>query len=64
MGLKDFGLVVGVFVLWFALNRWVLPWMGISTCMSGGCGGGACRTSREPVQDEIEQEGSQPEELR
>ena len=64
MRLQDLGLVVGVFVLWFALNRWFLPWLGISTCMSGGCGTGACRTAQDPAHDEIEQEESQAEDLR
>jgi hypothetical protein len=22
---------------WFVLNRWILPWLGVPTCMSGGC---------------------------
>lgn len=30
-----------VFVLflagWVVLNRWVLPWLGVPTCMSGAC---------------------------
>ncbi|GIX01532.1 MAG: hypothetical protein KatS3mg112_0469 [Thermogutta sp.] len=25
--------------LWIVLNKWVLPWFGIPTCMSGGCCG-------------------------
>jgi hypothetical protein len=31
MTLKGFGLLVGVLVLWFVLNRWVLPRFGVST---------------------------------
>lgn len=23
---------------WFALFRWVLPWLGVPTCLGGGCG--------------------------
>lgn len=23
---------------WFALFRWVLPWFGVATCLSGSCG--------------------------
>jgi hypothetical protein len=38
MSLKDAGLLLGIFVLWIVLNRWVLPWFGIRTCMSGACG--------------------------
>jgi hypothetical protein len=26
-----------VLTLWIVLNRWVLPWFGVSTCMGGGC---------------------------
>ena len=29
-----------IFAAWFALNRWVLPWVGIPTCMSGSCSTG------------------------
>jgi hypothetical protein len=35
--MKDFFIFFGIFVLWFGLVRWVLPWFGISTCMSGNC---------------------------
>lgn len=38
MGLREFGLFLGVIVAWFVLSRWVLPWFGINTCMSGSCG--------------------------
>jgi hypothetical protein len=37
-------LMIGLFlVAWIALNRWVLPALGIQTCMSGGCCGDSCR---------------------
>lgn len=32
MGWKGILLLVGVLVVWFVLNRWVLPRCGISTC--------------------------------
>jgi hypothetical protein len=35
--MKDFAILLGVLVLWIALNRWVLPWFGVPTCMSGEC---------------------------
>jgi len=38
MTCKELLLVAGAMVLWFALNRWVLPWFGLPTCMSCGCG--------------------------
>lgn len=31
-------LMLAIFGLWIVLNRWVLPWLGIPTCMSGQCG--------------------------
>jgi hypothetical protein len=40
--MRDFAIVLGLFVLWIALNRWVLPWFGVQTCMSGGCATGCC----------------------
>jgi hypothetical protein len=37
---------IGLFLIgWIALNRWILPAMGIETCMSGGCCGSSCQTS-------------------
>lgn len=38
MDFSQLGLFLGIIALWFVLNRWVLPWFGISTCMSCGCG--------------------------
>jgi hypothetical protein len=29
--------MVLVISVWFILIRWVLPWFGVSTCMSGCC---------------------------
>jgi len=40
--MKEFALLLGVLVLWIGLNRWVLPWFGIRTCMSGGCATSCC----------------------
>ncbi len=37
---KEILLFLVIFASWFALNRWVLPWMGIPTCMSGSCSTG------------------------
>ena len=37
MSLKDLGLFFGVFVAWIVLSRWVLPFFGVNTCMSGAC---------------------------
>jgi hypothetical protein len=35
--MKELLILLGVMLLWITLNRWVLPWFGIPTCMSGGC---------------------------
>lgn len=43
--MKDLMLVFGLLAVWIALNRWVLPWFGISTCMSGGCAMSCCPTT-------------------
>jgi hypothetical protein len=37
IAMKEISILFGVMVLWIVLNRWVLPWFGIQTCMSGGC---------------------------
>jgi hypothetical protein len=37
IAMKEFAIFFGVMVLWIVLNRWVLPWFGVQTCMSGGC---------------------------
>jgi hypothetical protein len=34
-----FGAIVAI---WFVVNRWVLPSLGVPTCMSGGCSARAC----------------------
>jgi hypothetical protein len=47
MGGKELGLLVGIVLVWFALNRWVLPWFGVATCMSGGCAIDRCPSVRD-----------------
>lgn len=34
---KEVLIFSGVFVGWFLLVRWVLPYFGVPTCMSGSC---------------------------
>ncbi len=34
---SDLLIFASFFIFWILLNRWILPWFGISTCMSGGC---------------------------
>jgi hypothetical protein len=40
--MKELLILLGVMLLWITLNRWVLPWFGIPTCMSGGCAVDRC----------------------
>ena len=40
--MKGFALLLGAMLLWIVLNRWILPWCGIRTCMSGGCTADRC----------------------
>jgi hypothetical protein len=35
--MRDISFFFSALVLWFVLSRWVLPWLGIPTCMSGNC---------------------------
>ncbi len=42
MAWKELAILVGVLMLWVSLMRFVLPVMGVPTCMSGACGAGGC----------------------
>lgn len=57
MGLREFGLFLGVIVAWFVLSRWVLPWFGINTCMSGSCGVDPRPAVTEEVSAPADQQG-------
>lgn len=35
---QQIALIAAFLVFWFVLNRWLLPALGIPTCMSGQCG--------------------------
>jgi len=35
---QQIALIAAFLAFWFVLNRWLLPAMGIPTCMSGQCG--------------------------
>ena len=37
MNYPDIGLFVLILLAWLVLNRWVLPWFGLPTCMSCSC---------------------------
>jgi hypothetical protein len=70
MDWKTTGLLLAFLTAWIVLNRWVLPWFGVPTCMSGGCAVDVRRTeaqppvesveSAEPVQDAQTREGVSP----
>jgi hypothetical protein len=49
MSAKEFGFVLLFLAAWIVLNRWVLPWFGVPTCMSGGCSGGSCSWEQRPA---------------
>lgn len=37
MNVQNIWIFLAILLGWFALNRWILPAMGVETCMSGGC---------------------------
>jgi hypothetical protein len=37
MNYSSFTTVVLVLSAWFILNRWILPWFGVPTCMCSSC---------------------------
>jgi hypothetical protein len=62
--MRDFLILLGVILLWLTLNRWVLPWFGIRTCMSGGCAFDRCSTYSPPPADSRDQDGTTPRDER
>jgi hypothetical protein len=71
MELSSLGLFAAFIVIWIVLNRWILPWLGVPTCMSGGCradGGPAGRHGQaargrqaEPLDRDTQSAGSEIE---
>lgn len=59
MAWKELAILVSVLVVWFGLMRFVLPAMGVPTCMSGACGVGGCPVPGRslPADDERPAEG-------
>ena len=41
MSSKETLFALSFLAAWLVLNRWVLPWFGVPTCMSGCCAAGA-----------------------
>jgi len=54
--LKEFLLFVAIVAAWIVLNRWVLPWFGVATCMSGACAAAKEAARNEPVGKEEERD--------
>jgi hypothetical protein len=53
---RDLILIIAILASWIILNKWILPALGIPTCMSGGCcGTSACAV---PDQTPIEEAGT------
>jgi len=50
---RDLILIIAIFASWIILNKWILPALGIPTCMSGGCcGTSACVIpDQSPIQE-------------
>ncbi len=44
MGSRETLFALAFLAAWVVLNRWVLPWFGVPTCMSGGCATRMCPT--------------------
>lgn len=64
MAWKELGILVGVLVVWFSLMRFVLPAMGVPTCMSGACGVGpvgSCPHAAQPQSDRKPSEAAKGE---
>ena len=63
--MKDLLMIGLILFAWIALNRWILPAMGIQTCMSGACCGDSCQVPAKravvSASDEEEQAASSSE---
>ena len=63
MALKDIAVFAGILIVWFGLMRFLLPALGIPTCMSGACQIGpveACPLTGHPPAD-VQAGHDQPE---
>ncbi len=57
MSAKELWFLLGFVVFWIVLNRWVLPWFGVSTCMFGACGVERPPVVSEELPEHVQQEG-------
>lgn len=52
--LNDILALVGFVALWYALMRFILPALGVPTCMSGACQPREKQTGRDALRSKIE----------
>lgn len=59
---RDLIVITVILAAWIILNKWILPALGIPTCMSGGCSGTPTCTisdqSTAPESDQTESDTS------
>ncbi len=60
MNYRDIGLIALFLVAWVVLNRWVLPGLGIPTCMSGRCQTNCCSTPYDQPAPPVEPRDNTP----
>lgn len=54
--MKDLLIISAVLVTWIVLNSWILPRLGIQTCMSGAC----CRVPASRLDDGMKLQEKEP----
>jgi len=57
--MKDVFLVLAMVVIWVLLQKVILPWFGIPTCMSGSCDLAGRDAVRGKINSNAAQEGTQ-----
>jgi hypothetical protein len=64
MAWRELCILLGVLIVWFSLMRFVLPAMGVPTCMSGACrvdhGGGCPLPGRSLSNERSDSEAADP----
>lgn len=57
--MTDLWILLSVLALWFVLNLWVLPRLGMKTCLSGLCGHDSDSCSQVPQTVNVNHPGSE-----
>jgi hypothetical protein len=57
---KGILIVFGIALLWISLNRWILPWFGVPSCMSGGCAADRCTSCGQAPSSSSEKDFAAP----